>query len=131
MNYKKTRQELFTSITIRQELDAIRALDEKRYWEVVSFLNDYSLSIQNVAKVVRKGGVVCYVVGDRRVKGIQIPLDLFTAETFTRLGFKHNITLVREIPNKRMPAQTSPTNQAGLKVATMSQEFLVILEKQE
>ena len=120
-----------TTITSRQELDAIRALDEKRYWEVVSFLNDYTLSIQNVAKVVRKGGVVCYVVGDRRVKGIQIPLDLFTAETFSRLGFKHKITLVREIPNKRMPAQTSPTNQAGLKVATMSQEFLVILDKQE
>lgn len=131
MGGKKTRQELFTTITIRQELDAIRALDEKRYWEVVSFLNDYTLSIQNVAKVVRKGGVVCYVVGDRRVKGIQIPLDLFTAETFSHLGFKHKITLVREIPNKRMPAQTSPTNQAGLKVATMSQEFLVILEKQE
>ena len=130
MGGKKTREELFTTTTIRKELDEIKSLDEQRYWEVVSFLNDYTSSIQNVANVVRRGGVVCYVVGDRRVKGIQIPLDLFTAETFTHLGFKHRITLVREIPNKRMPAKTSPTNVAGQKVATMSHEFLVILDKQ-
>lgn len=130
MGGKRTKEERFITNSIRKELDAIRALDEKRYWEVVSFLNDYSASIANVAKTVRQGGMVCYVVGDRRVKNIQIPLDFFTAEMFETLGFKHQITLVREIPNKRMPSKTSPSNVAGEQVSTMSHEFIVILRKE-
>lgn len=129
MGGKRTKQENYTTRSIRRELDEIRALDEKRYWEVVSFLNDYSASIANVADTVRSGGVVCYVVGDRRVKNVQIPLDYFTAEMFMVHGFEHKITLVREIPNKRMPSKTSPTNIAGQQVATMSHEFIVIMEK--
>ena len=131
MGGKKTKEEKFETIAIRKELNTIKSLDEKRYWEVVSFLNDYAASMANVAKVVRQGGVICYVVGDRRVKGIQIPLDYFTAENFMQHGFTHVITLVREIPNKRMPSQTSPTNIAGQKVSTMTNEFLVIMKKTE
>lgn len=120
----------FETESIKGELDEIRALDEKRYYEVVSFLNDYWASIQNVAKVVRKGGKVCYVVGNRRVKAVQIDLDYFTAEMFEKCGFKHDITIVREIPNKRMPSKNSPSNKIGEKVETMSNEYIVILTKQ-
>lgn len=115
--------------SIKEELDAIKELDEKRYFEVVSFLNDYGDSIKNVAKVIRRGGRVCYVVGNRRVKGVQINLDYFTAEVFEKCGFRHDITIVREIPNKRMPSKNSPTNKAGEKGATMSNEYIVILSK--
>jgi hypothetical protein len=96
---------------------------------VVSFLNDYWASIQNVAKVVRKGGKVCYVVGNRRVKTVQINLDYFTAEMFEKCGFKHDITIVREIPNKRMPSKNSPTNKSGETVETMNNEYIVLLTK--
>lgn len=120
----------FETESIKEELEEIKAQDEKRYFEVTSFLNDYWDSIQNVAKVIRKGGRVCYVVGNRRVKNILINLDYFTAEMFNKCGFKHEITIVREIPNKRMPSKTSPTNKAGAKVSTMSNEYIVILTKQ-
>jgi len=120
---------LFETKSIQSELLEIKSQNEKRFFEVVSFLNDYWNSIRNVAKVIRKGGRVCYVVGNRRVKGIQIDLDYFTAEMFEKCGFKHEITIVREIPNKRMPSKTSPTNIAGAKVSTMSNEYIVILTK--
>ena len=110
-------------------LNCIKALDEKRYFEVISFLNDYHESIKNVAKTIRNGGTACYVVGNRNVKGTQISLDFFTAEMFEKYGFKHKITLVREIPNKRMPSKTSPTNKTGKKVSTMNNEYIVILDK--
>ena len=129
MGGKKATEEIFKTASIRDVLDEIDSLEHKRYLEVVSFLNDYYQSIENVAKSVRRGGTVCYVVGDRRVKGVQIPLDYFTAEMFEKFGFKHKITIVREIPNKRMPALTSPTNKAGAKVSTMSHEYIVILNK--
>lgn len=129
MGGKKATEEIFKTASIRDVLDEIDSLEHKRYLEVVSFLNDYYQSIENVAKSVRSGGTVCYVVGDRRVKGVQIPLDYFTAEMFEKFGFMHKITIVREIPNKRMPALTSPTNKAGAKVSTMSHEYIVILNK--
>lgn len=119
----------FETESIKKELEQIKNQDEKRYFEVISFLNDYWNSIKNVAKVIRKGGRVCYVVGNRRVKTIQINLDYFTAEMFEKCGFKHEITIVREIPNKRMPSKNSPTNKTGEKVETMSNEYIVILTK--
>ena len=108
MGGKKATEEIFKTASIRDVLDEIDSLEHKRYLEVVSFLNDYYQSIENVAKS---------------------PLDYFTAEMFEKFGFKHKITIVREIPNKRMPALTSPTNKAGAKVSTMSHEYIVILNK--
>lgn len=130
MGGDKAKEEVFPTVSIRKELDVIKEADVKRYEEVIGFLNDYCLSMRHVAEVVRPGGTVCYVVGNRNVKGVQIPLDYFTAEVFESCGFKHDITIVREIPNKRMPAKTSPTNVAGAKVSTMSNEYIVILNKQ-
>ncbi|MCD8207617.1 MAG: DNA methyltransferase [Bacteroidales bacterium] len=129
MGGKKQTEKKFKTESIAKELAQIEELDKTRHLEVISFLNDYSASMKNVAPVVRKGGRICYVVGNRTVKGIQIPLDYFTAEIFEQNGFKHDITIVRNIPSKRMPAETSPTNKTGEKVSTMTNEFMVVMTK--
>ena len=105
-------------------------LDEKRCYDVISFYVDYEKSISNVSKVVKPGGVVAYVVGNRRVKGIEIPNDEITREFFERNGFKHIKTIIREIPNKRMPKKNSPSNIAGVTGTTMNFEYIVILQKE-
>lgn len=115
--------------SIKEELEVIKRVDIKRYKEVLNFLNDYYFSIENISKKIKKGGRVCYVVGNRTVKGIQIPLDYFTIETFERNGFFHIDTFVRNIPNKRMPNKTSPSNIKGANVSTMVNEFIIIMEK--
>ena len=119
----------FKTKSICKELDLIKQVDNKRYYEVITFLDEYSQSIKNVSSVVRKGGRVCYVVGNRTVKSIQIPLDYFTVEMFEQNGFKHENTYVRSIPNKRMPSKTSPTNKKGANVSTMTSEYIVIMTK--
>ncbi|WP_028284026.1 DNA methyltransferase [Olleya marilimosa] len=115
--------------TIKDELKEIKKLDIKRYYEVLSFLDDYYKSIANVSKAIRKEGRICYVVGNRNVKGVQIPLDFFTIESFERNGFRHIDTFVRSIPNKRMPSKTSPSNKKGANVTTMVNEFIIIMDK--
>ncbi len=129
MGGKKYKNESFQTNSISSELEQIKQIDPKRYQEVASFLSDYYHSIANVAKCIRHGGVVCYVVGNRTVKTIQIPLDYFTVETFSKFGFKHIDTIVREIPNKRMPLKNSPTNEHGKTINTMNNEYIVILQK--
>lgn len=130
MGGKRVAVQTFETQSINEELCKIDELDKKRYLEVISFLNDYADSIKNIAPKVRHGGKICYVVGNRTVKGIQIPLDYFTVESFEKYGFIHEQTIVREIPNKRMPSKTSPTNIAGAKVPTMSNEYMVVMTKQ-
>ena len=35
------------------------------------------------------------------------------------------------IPNKRQPKKTSPTNQTGKTVSTMTHEYIVIMKKED
>jgi len=108
----------------------IGEIDENRAYEVISFYIDYEKSIKNVAKTVKKEGIVAYVVGNRKVKGYEIPNDEVTREFFEREGFRHLKTIIREIPNKRMPKKNSPSNKAGEIDTTMNYEYIVILKKE-
>ena len=86
-------------------------------------------SIKDVARSVRKGGKSIYVVGNRRVKDIQLPTDQFIAEKFEQNGFKHILTYERLLGNKAMPSKNSPSNKAGVRKGTMTQEYIVVCEK--
>lgn len=119
----------FGCTPLDEVLSKISDMDEDRVYDVISFYMDYERSVSNVAKVVKKGGVVAYVVGNRRVKGIEIPNDEITREFFERHNFTHIKTIVREIPNKRMPKRNSPSNVAGKTDTTMNYEYVVILSK--
>ena len=131
MGGSKNHNELeFNSKYAQKELNEIKSIDIKRYNEVKEFLIDYENSINNVSVSVRKNGRIAYVVGNRTVKGIQIPLDYITVELFEKNGFSHLKTIVREIPNKRMPKENSPTNKIGVKSKTITNEYIVIMERQ-
>jgi len=114
-----------------QVIEKIARLDKKRVYDVVSFYADYEKSINNVSKVVKKGGIVAYVVGNRRVKGLEIPTDEITKEFFERNGFKHIETIMRAIPSKRMPKRNSPSNVTGVTDTTMNYEYIVVLKKEK
>ncbi|MBN2208402.1 MAG: DNA methyltransferase [Candidatus Coatesbacteria bacterium] len=108
---------------------AIAEKDEKRAREVFSFYFDLYRCVQIIAQKVRPGGHVCFIVGNRRVKGIELPTDKISADFFESCGFRHISTLVRAISNKRMPSQNSPSNVAGQKDLTMRHEYVVVLRK--
>ncbi|MDR1183085.1 MAG: DNA methyltransferase [Bacteroidales bacterium] len=108
----------------------ISKTDSKRALEVSAFYNDLDNSIKRVADSIRKGGKSIYIVGNRIVKGIQLPTDQFIAEKFEENGFHHLTTYERALSNKSMPSRNSPTNEAGKTVATMLWEYIVICEKE-
>ena len=119
----------FNSKCLKETLEKIAQKDSKRMAEVESFFIEYKKSIDNVSKTVKKNGFVCYVVGNRTVKGVNIPLDLITKDFIEENGFRHIETIIRNIPNKRMPSQNSPSNIPGIKSSTMKNEFIVVCEK--
>ena len=122
----QSAREIYESVN-----EAIGEINSKGFFnEVKEFLIDYENSINNISNSVRQKGRIAYVVGNRTVKGVQIPLDYITVELFEKKGFSHLKTIVREIPNKRMPKENSPSNKVGVKLKTMSNEYIVIMEKQ-
>ena len=84
---------------------------------------------QIASRLVAKNGHICYVVGNRKVKGTVLATDEFVQAIFESTGAKHLKTVVRNIPNKRMPSKNSPTNRIGALDATMTNEYIVILKK--
>ncbi len=112
-------------------IEQIGNKDEKRVKDVYSFYKDYLSSIKNISKVIKKNGFACFVVGNRRVKSITLPTDEITSEMFKLNGFQHIETIIRRIPNKRMPSQNSPTNVKGKKDFTMNYEYIVVMQKLE
>lgn len=112
-----------------ETIEKIGNKDIKRSKDVVAFFKDYELSIKNIAKTIRRKGHVCYVVGNRNVKSVTIPTDEITKKLFERKGFRHIETIMRNIPNKRMPLENSPSNIVGEKSPTMKNEYIVICEK--
>lgn len=107
----------------------IASQDAKRATEVISFFIDYRRSIKNVASVLKESGHACYVVGNRTVRGVQIPMEEATATLFEMAGFDHIESIQRNIPNKRMPYKNSPTNTPGMVANTMKSEFVTICRK--
>lgn len=112
-------------------IKTIEAERPKRAREIWSFYRDYKRSMENVSKTIKKNGICAYVVGNRRVSDIELPTDEFTRFVFEQNGFKHIETIVRNIPNKRQPKKTSPTNQTGKTVSTMTHEYIVIMKKED
>lgn len=103
--------------------------DLKRGREVFAFYWDLFDCICQISRKVKRGGYVCLVVGNRKVKGQELPTDAISADFFVNLGYSHETTLVRAISNKRMPLQNSPTNEPGIKDSTMRYEYIVVLRK--
>ncbi len=119
----------FKSKALNKTIDKIRKEDKNRSKDVVSFFVDYEKSIKNISTTIKPGRFACYVVGNRCVKGVTIPTDEITKDLFEENGFTHIETVIRNIPNKRMPLENSPTNIAGKKASTMRNEFIVVFQK--
>lgn len=75
----------FPSKSLNTAIDEVRKSDEKRAHEVASFYVDLLSSISNVANIVKKNGYTCYVVGNRKVKGVVLPTDIAVKDFFCEL----------------------------------------------
>jgi 16S rRNA G966 N2-methylase RsmD len=124
-----TEKNLYENSYITDYIKEIAIQSKKRALEVSSFYFDLDSSIKDVANSVKPKGLSIYVVGNRRVKDVQLPTDQFVAEKFEQNGFEHLFTYERLLGNKAMPSQNSPTNKVGQRKGTMTKEYIVVCQK--
>lgn len=125
----KKSKYLYQKGLIKDYIFEIDKIDKKRALEVSSFYFDLEKSIKDLADSLNIGGKAFFIVGNRRVKNIELPTDKFIAEVLCKNGFRHLQTITRKISNKSMPIKNSPTNQVGKLSLTMNKEFIVVCEK--
>lgn len=119
------------SPTLKKTLDKIAKVDPYRARDVLSFYVDFDKCVKELHRITKKGAFMCFVVGNRTVKGVQIPTDEIILELFqAKNHYYHHNTFIRNIPHKRMPKLNSPTNKSGNHAVTMNEEWIVIIEKQ-
>lgn len=130
MGSKRAKQvESFDCERLDYAIEKISQADKQRAKDVSSFYSDLRNSISNISKLLKKNGIACYVVGNRRVKSVCLPTDLAVQTFFEKSKFEHIKTFHREIPNKRMPLRNSPTNKIGKTEQTMNSEFIIVMQK--
>ena len=121
--------ELENHETLTHTIKDIDRVDPRRAKEVYYFFNGYFNAVKNVVENLNENGKICLVVGNRTVKGYQIPMDQITASFLDNMGLNFKGILVRDIHNKVMPLQNSPSNKAGMKSGTMMNEYIVVFSK--
>ena len=117
------------SPTLRRSLEAITAADPRRAGDVYSFYADLRDAIAAVARKTRSGGYHFWVVGNRTVKDQVLQTDRIIAELAEEQDLAYVCTIGRNIINKVMPSQNSPSNETGVKSSTMTNEHIVVLRR--
>ncbi len=115
--------------TLNEYITKIEQKDAKRANDVLSFYVDMDRCFIELNRVARKGAMICMVVGNRTVKGYQIPTHRIIQELGEDHDMKHVKTTFRNIPTKRIPSRNSPSNKKGDTSNTMTQEAIVVLQK--
>lgn len=115
---------------LKEVLNKISVLDEERSLDVFAFYYDLDKCLDEIDRIMKVGSHLCFVVGNRTVKGVKIPTDKIMVDLFKARGnYSHLRTIIRNIPNKKMPKSNSPSNVKGQVSSTMNEECIVILKK--
>lgn len=114
------------SLTFNNVIKQLAKIDRKRALEVAQFYDDLFLVLKENVRIMAPNSYQFWVTANRTVKGIQLPTDKIITELYSSLNVKKLASYVRNIPNKRMPAKNSPTNQQGKVANTMQQETITL-----
>ena len=126
---KRTKPQIILRDLAIHKADKIAKKDESRAKDVLSFYEGLYECMKQAYKILKPQKYFCIVIGNRLVKQVRLPTDFIIAELGEKIGFTCEDIFVRNIPGKRMPLKTSPTNIVGVLEETMNKESVVILRK--
>lgn len=115
---------------IRSSIEFIEKLSKAKRKKVEKFLVDYYIILCELTRILSKDGYILFTVGNRRVDGLEQPLDEITQEIFNNIGLKKEVNFTRKILSKKMPAKISNIENKGA-VKSMSHETVLIFRKGE
>ncbi len=84
--------------------DALLAKDTKMSDKVSIYFNEMNQVFYEMKRVLRTGGKICIVVGNTKLRGVEILNAEVYVEQFQSLGMRLINVIKREIPSKNLPS---------------------------
>jgi len=110
------------SPTLKRILDALSSYPRDRRNRVAAFSRDLHDCIVPTMNRIKRDAYMVWVVGNRRVGGLEVPTSTILREYLEANGAIHVCTTDRNIPTKRMAVKNSTTE-------TMRKEDILIFRK--
>jgi len=110
--------------------------ENKKSREVENYFADMLESFIEMKRVLKKRGKAAIVIGNTKLKGVDILNAEVFQEQFKNLGFRTFNVLRREIPSKMLPSTRDSKNGRFTKITNGNKrmayptEFILIMEKQ-
>jgi site-specific DNA-adenine methylase len=90
--------------------------------KVAAFFRDLDMCIDPILNGLNAGGIMVWVLGNRKVGKQRVPLDKILVDLFKKRGVTVFCQLARKIPSKRMALKNNMTD-------TMSDEIILLMRK--
>jgi len=103
-------------------LDELSDEPKDRSQRVVAFVRDLDECVPHVLEMLRPGGIMVWVLGNRRVGGRAVPLDSILSDLLEARGAYPVAKIRRRIPSKRMAVRNSVAE-------TMANETILVFRK--
>ena len=110
------------SDALGKTLDGLKEEPPDRWKRVFSFAADLNTCVGPTLQIVRPGGLLFWVLGNRQVGGNPVPLDQILLEFLQANGCSLVTEIKRKIPSKRMAMRNNVA-------ATMTDETILVVRK--
>jgi hypothetical protein len=118
----RTKQLRDMSPSLTRTLDCLCEEPPDRSQRVVAFTADLADCIPGILRILRPGGLLFWVLGNRKVGGQSIPLDRILSEILARHSCTQVTQIRRRIPSKRMATRNNVAS-------TMANETIIVVRK--
>lgn len=98
-----------------------------KHKKVKRFISNYFEVMHELVRILKKDKYLVLIIGNRRVDNKVVPLSDITSEYLENCGLKLEVTITRNIPQKRMPRKVSRVDNTS--VESMNQEYVLIFKK--
>jgi len=102
-SYKKYENKKLRSRLGLDIVNKMRGINQKMAKEIEAFFIDMEEVFDESFRILKSGGRCCYVIGDTKLKGIDVLNAEVFAESLQYSGFKLDRIIKREIPSKILP----------------------------
>jgi len=130
------KKELILNSDIAEKIrNELLEKDKKTAEEVSTYFSEMNQVFVEMKRILKKGGKICIVIGNTKLKGVEILNAEVFAEQLQNLGLKIVDIIKREIPSKNLPSiRDEKTGKFARmnhknKVSVYPTEYILIMEK--
>jgi len=119
---EETSKIIQQSENLKDYINSLKDKPKDKINKVISFFRDLDMCIDPILEYLKNGGIMVWVLGNRRVCGKKVPLDKILTDLFEKRNVSIFCELTRKIPSKRMALKNNLTE-------TMSDEVILLMRR--